>query len=49
MIIDLTTPLWISIIAGIVLAVIFGIFRFVMVVVEKEVIKKKFLNEEGRS
>ena len=44
MIIDLMTPLWASIVAGIILAVIFGIFRFVIVVVEKEAIKKKFLN-----
>lgn len=44
MIIDLMTPLWASIIAGIILAIILGIFRFVIVVVEKETIKKKFFN-----
>ena len=44
MIIDLMTPLWGGIVAGIVLAVILGILRFVIVVVEKEAIKKKFLD-----
>ena len=42
MIIDLMTPLWASIIAGIILAIILGIFRFVIVVVEKKTIEKKF-------
>ena len=44
MVIDLMAPLWASIVAGIILAVIFGIFRFIIVVVEKETIKKKFFN-----
>lgn len=44
MLIDIATPLWSSIVAGIILAVIFAIFRFVIVVVEKKAIEKKFLN-----
>jgi len=44
MIIDLMTPLWGGIVAGIVLAVILGLFRFMAISVEKKAIEKKFLD-----
>lgn len=44
MLIDITAPLWSGIAAGIILAAILGVFRFVAVVVEKKAIEKKFLD-----
>lgn len=44
MLIDLMTPFWGGLTAGIVLAVLLGLFRFIMISVEKKAIEKKFFH-----